>query len=175
MFYSATGNLITKNIIEGYSSEYDNEVNAFKAKIGYDGIKEEDSYQALQIDSMIDQVVKDAEYQLVQMDGKTEEQIKKMKDDIKDNKQNNNLLRMLQYYSEQSFIMDDLYHNQDSLYNSILEIDGWSSSGTEEANVCQEVTDEIKETVKKYYSLKKDMQNVILDYKRLTKQKRKNC
>ena len=175
MFYSATGNLITKNIIEGYSSEFDNEVNAFKSKIGYGEIKEKDSYKASQIDYMINQVVNDAEYQLNQMKGKNEEEVKKMKKDLKEDKQNNNLLRMLQYYSDQSFIMDDLYHNQDSLYNSILEIDGWSSSGSDEANVCQEVQDEIKETVKKYYSLRQDIQNVIIDYKRLAKQKRDNC
>ena len=172
MFYSASGDLVTNNIIEGFSSDFDSQVNAFKTKIEYDEIK--DNYQIIQINSMINQVVKDAEYQLVQMDGKTEEQIKEIKKNIKDAKQYNNLLRILQYYSEQSFIMDDLYHNQDSLYNSILEIDGWSSI-SDEVDECEYLTEEIKDTVKKFYDLKKDMQDTIVDYKRLTKQKRDNC
>ena len=173
MFYNANGNFITDKILEGYSSEYDIKVDAFKEKIGYDEIV--DSNQILQINSMIEQVVKDAEYQLSQMSGKTDDQVNEMKQVLKDSKQYNNLIRMLQYFSEQSFIMDELYHNQNSLYNSILEIDGWSSSADEETNFCEGVTDEIKETVDKYYSLKKELEDVILDYKRLTKQKRDNC
>ena len=142
MFYSADGIFFYKNkIYENFEPTQEDllKINEYKENIKYSSL---DIDVKKNIDNLIDFVVQEAnntvkEYSALVTDQTLEpleRSIKKRQvhEDLKNRKNTNNIIHVLErmtLYNGGKEFLDGLYRNQLSLFNNIVQIDGWKEAG----------------------------------------------
>jgi hypothetical protein len=140
MFYSADGNFIYKNkfyknkIYENFEPSQLLKINEYKDNIRYSSLEFDVQKK---IDSLIDFVVQEAnntvkEYSEIES-GIAFAKKRQVHDDLKTRKNTNNIIRVLErmtLYNGGEEFLDGLYRNQLSLFNNIVQIEGWKEAGS---------------------------------------------
>ena len=174
MFYSSNGNFFyKKNILEFFDSIEDL-VNSYKEEISYSNL-EADTQKNL--DTLINYIVQEGndilkKYSDIEIESERLATKKQIKYNLKKNKETNDIittLKRMTEYNGGSEYLDSLYYDDLSLFNNIVEIEGWNDVPNSNTS-CDTLKTELFTKFEEYNKYKKEKDEAELNIINIKKQ-----
>jgi len=176
MFYSSNGNFSGLDVIENFSpNSNDLElINKFKDNVRYASLEVNDRNN---LDKLIEFIVTEAnrylnEYLSINNEAEKVAKRNQIHTNLLSNKNNNNIYRTLErmiLYNGGKEYLDDLYNNQLSLFNSILNINNWKSDIIDNST-CKSIKTDLSSEFENYNKSKSDKETALLNKIQIEKQ-----